>query len=516
MRINSRNNFIVIALSGLLGVLCLLATAAAQATAAPVAPLTIERLGGTPAQGAGRAEISAYLPAAKRAYVTNATDNTLDIWSLANPAAPVKVKSVDLSPWGGGPNSVAASEVAGGRIAVVVEAITKTDRGSLVLLDRNGKYINKATLGALPDMVAVNHDWQFVVANEGEPADDGSVDPEGSVSVVNLIGPNHMLVREAKFTGVNLPTGVRLFGPGATPAQDIEPEYVAVSPSGLTAKVTLQENNAIATVNLVTAKVTRVTALGFKDHSLPGNGFDSSDRDGKINIATRANVFGIYAPDAIAAYRLPGSLRTRYITANEGDSRAWDYFDEESRVKDLTLDPGAFTADDRKDPALGRLKVTKTLGDTDGDGDYDELYAFGGRSVSILGAGGSLSWDSGDALEQYTAANDPARFNIEGTLGAFDTRSDNKGPEPEGLAVGKVGGRTYAFVGTERQNVLFAFDLQADPGKAQIAGALNTLPADESPEGVVFIDASDSPTKKPLVLTTNEVSGSLGIYKVSR
>ncbi|MGB0888896.1 MAG: choice-of-anchor I family protein [Solirubrobacterales bacterium] len=516
MRINnistSLKGAFVAAFSATVCVFVLVATA----TAAPVQSLTIERIGGTPAAGETAAEISAYLPSAKRVYVTNSADNSVDIFSLANPASPVKVGAIDLSPYGAGPNSVAVSKLAGGRVAVAVEASPKTDPGKVVLFNRNGAYISQVTVGAQPDMIVNNHEIQFVVANEGEPADDGSIDPKGTISVINMIGPNWMFVRTAGFDHVNIPAGVRIFGPQADPSRNIEPEYVAISPTGLRAQVTLQEANAIATIDLLRAKVISVKPLGFKDYSLPANKLDASDRDGAVNIRNWDNLFGMYQPDAIAMYRLPGKLKPFYITANEGDARDWDYYSEEERVKDLPLDPVAFPAGTSGDSQLGRLNVTTSMGDTDNDGDFDELYTFGGRSVSVLDSRGSLQWDSGDALEQYAAATDPARFNIEGLQGGFDSRSDNKGPEPEGIATGKVGNRIYAFVGNERQNTIIALDLQAQPGKALIAGGLSTLPDDESPEGIEFIPASESPNRKPLLLSTNEVSGTLGVFSVKR
>lgn len=517
MRSNSRFNSSRRALLLAFATAASLLTLASAAAAAPVQPLTIERIGSTTGAGEGAAEISAYLPSAKRAYVTNAADNALDIFSLADPTNPVKLDSIDLSPYGGGPNSVSVSKIAGGRVAVAMEADPATDPGKLVLFDRNGDFITQATVGALPDMVANNNERQFVVANEGEPADDGSADPYGSISIVNLIGANRLLVRNVGFQGVAIPDGVRIFGPQTDPARNIEPEYVAISPTGLLAYVTLQEANAVAIVDLLLARVLAVKPLGFKDHSLPGNGLDASDKDNAINIANYNNLHGMYQPDAIAMYTLPGKLTPYYITANEGDARDWDYYSEESRVSGLTLDPTAFPDPTIKSNAkLGRLNVTKSMGDTDNDGDYDELYAFGGRGVSVLDWTGKMVWDSGDDFEQYAAVTDPARFNVEGLQGGFDTRSDNKGPEPEGVATGKVGKRAYAFVGNERQNTLLALDLQATPGQALIAGSLNTLPDEESPEGVVFIPANESPTGEPLVLTTNEVSGSLGIFSVKR
>jgi hypothetical protein len=198
-------------------------------------------------------------------------------------------------------------------------------------------------VGALPDMLVFTPDGKRVlVANEGEPNDAYDVDPEGSVSIIDL--PNDITkltqanVRTAtfdKFNDAELDPSIRIFGPGATVAQDLEPEYITVSKDSKTAWVALQENNAIAVLDIDSGEFTALRGLGFKDHRLPGNELDVSDRDKQINI-TNWPVFGIYQPDAIASYDYQG--RTYIVTANEGDARDYDGFSEEFRVKDLMLD----------------------------------------------------------------------------------------------------------------------------------------------------------------------------------
>ena len=226
---------------------------------------------------------------------------------------------------------------------------------------------------------------------------------------------------------------------------------------------------------------------------------------------------GIYQPDSIAAYELKGKVHL--VTANEGDARDYDGFSEEKRVKNLDLDPVAFPAGTKADAALGRLTVTTTLGDTDGDGLYEQLYAFGARSMSVLDAAANIIHDTGDELEQFTAADNPFTFNAnhtpedDGTF-PFDNRSDNKGPEPEGIDTGEIDGRPYAFLSNERQGGVFAFDMAAEPGEARIAGYVNTRPEDLGPEGLLFISAKDSPTRLPLLLSANEVSGTLSVIEV--
>jgi hypothetical protein len=257
-----------------------------------------------------------------------------------------------------------------------------------------------------------------------------------------------------------------------------------------------------------------VTTLALIDRP----GLDASDRDSRINIKPWP-VLGMYLPDAIGSYRVRG--RSYFVTANEGDTRQdWPGLAEEARVKDLKLDPIAFPtgATLRTDSNLGRLKVTSTMGDTDGDGDYDKLYAFGGRSFSIRdGATGALLFDSGSQLERIEALAFPDRFNAGHDDPAFDSRSDDKGPEPEALALGEIDGRTYAFIGNERIGGIAAYDI-TDPVAPVFMDYLNNRDfgnpetGDLGPEGMLFIAAHDSPTRRPLLVVTSEISGNISTY----
>lgn len=310
-----------------------------------------------------------------------------------------------------------------------------------------------------------------------------------------------------------LEAGIRIFGEirnprtgeflrYSRPSEDFEPEFVAVSEDSRTAYITMQENNAIAVIDLVQGQLIDLIPLGFKDHSVPGSGLDASDVDGGINIRPWP-VKGMYLPDAIATYETLG--RTFLVIANEGDSRDYDGFSEEARVRDLNLDPTAFpNAEELQMPGnLGRLKTTTTMGDLDGDGDYDEIYTFGARSFSILDEHGNIIWDSGDQFEQIIADLDPFHFNIS----PFDGRSDDKGPEPEGLALGTINGRKYAFIGLERQSAVMVYDITY-PYEPTFVRYIKNRSGDVSPEGLVFIDSELSPTGEPMLLVANEVSGS--------
>jgi hypothetical protein len=489
-----------------------------------------------------RTEIAAYDPASKRLFSINLNLRQLDVLDLSNLESQV-LSPVQTVPLGGKPNSVAVHD---GIVAVAIEGPQKTDPGTVKFFNTSGALLNTLTVGALPDMLVFspNGKW-LLVANEGEPSSYNnnpvpSVDPEGSVSIIDMTPDvtslTQLNVRTATFSPAipqENPASIRIYGPNATFAQDIEPEYITVSHDSKTAWVTLQENNAIGILDIPSATFTKIVGLGFKDHSLTGNKLDASDRDvpgssnnGIINIRNWP-VLGMYEPDAIASYRVKGE--TYLVTANEGDTR--DYppgFTEEARVGALTLDATAFAAQGypdvttgitglRNNDNLGRLTVTNANGakELDADTEFERLYVPGGRSFSIRRANGTLVYDSGDELEQRTAALLPDLFNSQGDIATFDTRSDNKGLEPEGVAIGKVSGRTYAFIGLERIGGMMVYDI-SKPTAPKFATYINTAPTDLAPEGLLFIKKKDSPNGKPLVVVSHEVSNTVTIFEIVR
>ncbi|MEA5499487.1 choice-of-anchor I family protein [Limnoraphis robusta Tam1] len=504
--------------------------------------------------------ISAFDPFSSNLFVTNRSAQSIDILSLSNPTNPFlvgQIKIPDLNPdlFGNVLHVRSFSYDTQSLFAVSVENVNRQDNGSLLFFNADGSLFNGSVenssvmAGPLPDMFSFTPDGtKLLVANEGEPNDEYTIDPEGSVSLIDLenlfagLAPTETKIgltdfnvggsKADKLTG----EGIRIFGPNATVAQDLEPEYITVSADGKKAWVTFQENNAIGLLDLETQEFTEIVGLGFKDHRLPGNALDPSDRDGGINIKNWP-VFGMYQPDEAAAYTAKG--KTYIVIANEGSGRAFDDgYSEEVRVEDLTLDPDAFPADIQDRDKLGRLTVTNQLGDTDGDGDFDELYVFGGRSFSILDENGKMIFDSGDQFEQITAKLFPEYFNADNSENNFDNRSDNKGPEPEGVTIGELFGRTYAFIGLERIGGIMTYDItdplnpffvsydnnrdfsvefdeneegDPDPTDEQLAAV-----GDLGPEGLLFIDAKNSPNGKTLLISTNEVSGTTTIYSVER
>lgn len=490
----------------------------------------------------GAAEISAYDAESQRLFVINANAATIDILDLSDPTLPVLIAEIDATIYGALANSVAVNN---GVVAVAIESETAQDPGVVIFLDADGNLLNTVTVGALPDMVTFTPDGQkLLVANEGEPNDDYTVDPEGSVSIIDLAnGVANATVSTAGFTQFNSQieqlraSGVRIFGPNATVAQDLEPEYIAVSSDSTKAWVSLQEANALGILDIQTGVVTAIVPLGFKDQNVAPNGLDASNDDDAINIANYP-VLGMYQPDAIAAFEIDGE--TYLISANEGDSRDYDGFSEEARIADLTLDATAFpnAAELQQDSVLGRLLVTTANGDADGDGDFEQLYSFGGRSFSIWDADGNLVFDSGSELERITAELLPEYFNSNNNDNdSFDSRSDDKGPEPEGVTVGKIGDRTYAFIGLERiggvivydvteptnpsyvqyvnnRDFSVAFDLDEDGDPAPTPEQVIAV-GDLAPEGLTFISVTDSPNAQSLLVVANEVSGSTTIYEVT-
>jgi hypothetical protein len=506
------------------------AQAGSAAGGAPPIGIALQHLSsiGTDASvGSTGAEIVSYDRKTRRAFAINSSDNDVAVIDLRDPSAPILVEKISMDAYGAGVNSIDSHD---GLVAVAVEASPKTDPGRVVFLDAKSLAVRGVvTVGALPDMLTFTDDgWRVLVANEGEPESylPGAVNPEGSVSIIDLSrGVTRAKVRTADFRAFSkdalLATGVRVFGPGATAAQDLEPEYITVK--GRTAWVTLQEANAVAVVDLPSATVTAIVPLGLKDHSVPGQGLDASDRDNAINIANWP-VSGMYQPDAIVSFRV-GPHRF-LVTANEGDSRDFQGFSEEVRLgsSSYVLDPTTFpnAAALRNNAALGRLTVTNASGDTDGDGDFDEIHVFGARSFSVWTERGELVWDSGDQSEQFFA--DPANgyssiFNTNHEELARDNRSDNKGPEPEGVAIGKVGGRTFAFIGLERIGGVMAYDV-TNPYAPEFAAYANTRSLTEQKgdlgaEGVAFVAAENSPIGKPLVLVGNEVSRTVSVFQVN-
>jgi len=486
--------------------------------------------------GTNSAEIVAFDPSVDRLYIANSIAGKLDIVNFANPAAPVAITSINLSNYGG-INSIVAYN---GIVACAIESVPAQNNGKVVFFDANGVYINQVEVGAMPDMITFNKTYtKILTANEGEPDATYTNDPVGSVSIIDLT-PGYASLTNANVTSVGFTAyngqevalraqGIRVFSTSATVAQDFEPEYLAISDDNTKAYVTLQENNALVTIDLATSAITSLTALGYSSYSAgSGNAMDASDQSGAVLITGNLPIKGAFMPDAMTFKTING--QGLLFTANEGDSREIASVIDANRISSATfnnvLDATAFPDQSilRNNKFLGRLSALKYSGDTDGDGDYDELHVMGGRSFSIWNPlTGALVYDSKDLIEQITANSSTfgAIFNASNTVGvpAQKNRSDDKGPEPEGVTVATINGSTYAFVALERIGgaMMFNVDVPTSPVFVGYANNRSTTVSgpDLGSEGIIFISAADSPNNKALLILANEVSSTLSIYQIN-
>lgn len=484
-------------------------------------------------QGTG-SEIVAFDSKTDKVFVSNLSAQTIDVLSISDGQL---LGSIDVSDLGADaePTSVAAHD---GIVAIAVNLYgVQPATGKVRFVSaKTLAVLSTVDVGYLPDSVVFTPDGkQVVVCNEGEPADDYLTDPQGSISVIRVGNGKNPVVRTAGFQAFDgnevalRNQGIRIFGPGSSASQDFEPEYATVSEDSKYAFATLQENNAVAKIDLKRARVVAVYPLGTKDHSIAGNGLDASDRDSAINIATYP-IRGMYLPDTIGSYEICG--KTFLITANEGDARDYDGFAEEVRLGSgsYLLDPTVFpnAAALKASAVLGRLNVTRANGDIDNDGDYDQIHSFGARSFSIWTTtplGLVQVYDSGDDFEQYLAANSPTFFNVSNDDNTLDSRSDNKGPEPEALAVGCDLGQTFGFIGLERQGGVMLYNV-SNPWTPKFIEYRNerdftqapTTPAalDSGPEGMAYIERGVAPFHRPALLVANEITGSTVCYEVRR
>jgi hypothetical protein len=472
-------------------------------------------------------EIVVHDPASQRLFTTSAVAGFLDIINFSNPTAPTVISSANMNPYGG----VTSVAVKNGIVAVASPNNDETLNGSVVFFDTNGTYLNQVTVGALPDMITFSPDGTKVMtANEGQPNSDYSIDPEGSVSVINIAGGIASLtqanVTTLLFTAYNsqeatlIASGVRKLKATSTMSQDFEPEYITISADSQKAWVTLQENNAIVEINLATTTIADIWALGTKDVSQPGNGMDISDNNGQVLIANWP-IQAFYIPDAVANYNVAG---TNYIvTANEGDEKEYTGFTERTTVgaSTYTLDATNFPNASvlKQSYNMGRFRVTNLNGNTDADAEFETINAVGTRSFSIFNTTTKqIVYDSGDAFERYTAANYPTIFNADHESNTPKGRSRAKGPEPEGVTVAQIGTETFAFVSLERVGGVMVYNI-TNPNNAVFVDYKNSrstsaFAGDHGPEGITYVSAANSPTGTPYILVANEISGTITIFEV--
>lgn len=446
-------------------------------------------------------------------------------------------------------------------LAVAMAATSVGEAGQIAFYNISGDtpvFIKNVTVGALPDMVAFSHDGaKVVVANEGEPNGDYSIDPEGTISIIDItngtIADNALSInfqdynnKQAELEAQGLvfanPTGRTINGNliNTTVAMDLEPEYVSISKDNKYAYVSIQENNGLAIINLEDNSL-ELKGLGFKDWS--NLQFDASDKDGGVNFKSYPGLYGMYQPDTIASFSWKGA--NFIVSANEGDAREY-FFDasdeadciakggldydakdgclayiDESRVEDLAL-AANFDYLNNDDNDIGRLKVTTVKGDKNNDGQYESLYAYGARSFTIWDSNGLVVFDSGDQIARVTASVHGNAFNNNEDENKGDTRSDDKGAEPEALTLGKVGDRLFAFVGLERMGTIMVFDI-TNPYDVKFQDYFYNrglepsadISGDLAPEGMTFVPAAQSATNEALLIVGNEISGSIAVWEIA-
>ncbi|MDT0595862.1 choice-of-anchor I family protein [Aestuariibacter sp. P117] len=561
--------------------------------------LSIEVVGrfATGIYGKSAAEIVQFHATSQSIFAVNAANNQIDVINLSSlptvaVANPLNDESLSSSAFTfpdtvdvtdnnssttinlGDANSIA---IFGDMLAIAVAADLKQDNGAVLFysldMQGQGSFVKGVEVGSLPDMVTFSPDGsKLLVANEGEPTSDYTNDPEGSISVISLnngvpddtashinftsdmtfssdlVDPEDFDTDEKRMQ-LLANDGVKFAGPaGNTVAKDLEPEYITVSADGSKAYVALQENNAIAIVDLDDMNV-EVRALGFKNWA--DYDIDFTNEDELPSFSRLPNVFGMYQPDSIASYSWNGA--SFILSANEGDSRDYDAYSEEIRVEDIidpdelnqTLSPALQDLYDATggDDGLGRLKITTALGDADNNGEYEALYAYGARSFSIWDQNINLVFDSGDDFGKISSAILGENFNSAHTENKGDNRSDDKGGEPEAIAVGDIEGRTYAFIASERSGDLFIYDV-TNPFQVAFVAHYNNRdfdvefeldddldnPCDTNegldctevpnagdlgPESITFIDSASSPNGNALIVIGNEVSGTVTVYQIT-
>ena len=432
-------------------------------------------------------------------------------------------------------------------LAAALQAQGSNDAGRVALFtcEEDGTLTLEALVetGAQPDMVTFARDSVVLTADEGEPREgygENIADPKGSVTVVDVEAQESTVVDFSAFDSQRdqLAEDGIVLKKGSAPSVDLEPEYIAVS--GGKAYVTLQENNAIAVLDIESQAFEGVYSAGFEDYSTTA--IDLDKKDDAYDPQTYESLLGIRMPDGIAAFTVEGT--TYLVTANEGDAREWGdedldtfYLSEDERdfgEEGVTSPTGAITAENSG--LEGKVVFFKT---EDFDGlDPEKDYVFGGRSFTVFQAtenGLEEVFTSGDDFEALTAQYVPEYFNASNDNAVLDDRSGKKGPEAESVTVGTVDGKTYAFVALERTGGVMVYDV-TDPEAITFVNYVNTRDfgttvegseeyedgeldkwvtgGDVAPEGLLFLDAASSPNGEPMLLAACEVSGTVAVYQL--
>ncbi|MFD0714582.1 choice-of-anchor I family protein [Paenibacillus sp. GCM10027626] len=481
---------------------------------------------GTTNEDGGVAEIVKFNKDNGKMYVVNGSGDppSLDIVPLATNGTVSKEKSVAVKTLSetdgfqfGDLTSVDINTVTK-RIAVAVQHADPVQNGRILLLDYDGNLLKSYEAGVQPDMILFTSDGRYLMtADEGEFRS-GTIDPKGTVTIVDTTTDevthvefdNPAVIDDlVHIRGAVDPATGLISGKGTKEeaVTDLEPEFIVLSADESKAYVALQENNAIAMIDIASKSVLSVKGLGYKDLSDPRNALDLV-KDGVIKLEN-VPFYGMYMPDGIASRKING---TQYLfTANEGDATDWPGRKNVTTVKKLksSLNPASKAAQFLQNTTVyDGVEVVSDMGN-------DDVYMFGGRSFSIWNADTMEQvYDSASDFEQITAERLPQYFNASHTNTTLDSRSPKKGPEPEYVALGEVGSKVFAFTGLERIGGVMTYDV-TDPEHPTFINYTNTrdftkgLETDTGPEGLEFIAASDNPTGRPLLLVANEVGGTV-------
>lgn len=492
--------------------------------------ITLDYIGSYDPSGANSStcEIVAHDPLSQRLFTISAATKKLEIINFSNPTSLSLINSIDMNSYGG----VTSVAVKNGLVAVASPNTNEQLNGSVVFFDTNGNFLKQVTVGALPDMITFTPDGNKVLtANEGQPSMDYSVDPEGSISIIDISGGIPALsqsnVSTLFFTSFNsiennlIASGIRKLKSSSTLSQDFEPEYITISSDSQKAWVTIQENNAIAEINLNTNTINDVWPLGTKDISILGNGMDISDNNNQILIANWP-IKAYYIPDAIANYHSNGI--NYIVTANEGDEKEYTGFNERTTIGAALLDSSNFPNATilKANNNAGRMRITNNNGNIDGDAALEELYCLGTRSFSIFNADTkTLIYDSGDDFERYTALTPSISnlFNADHSDNIKKGRSRAKGPEPEGITLAQLNNQTFAFITLERVGGVMVYDI-TNPNDVKFVDYKNSrnvsaYGGDNGPEGVLFIKSENTTTGKNYIAVANEISGTISLFEVN-
>jgi len=482
-----------------------------------------------PSATSSTCEIVVYDSASKQLFATSSIENRFDIINFANPISPVTSKSVSMTTYG----NITSIAVKNGILAVASPNPATELNGKVVFFNTNGDFIKEVTVGNLPDMITFTPDGKYVMtANEGQPTVNYSADPEGSVSIIDISGGVANLTQSNVTTllltqfnaqeSALIAAGVRKTQKTSTLSQDLEPEYITIGSDSKKAWVVCQENNAIVEIDLSTKTYSSIWALGTKDWTVSGNGFDASDNNQNI-LLSQWPVKSFYMPDGIASFKKDGI--NYIVTANEGDEKEYIGLIERATVGATTykLDSAKFphAAMLKLSHNLGRFRVSNLNGDTDGDGDFDEIFSVGTRSFSIFNADNrTVVYDSKDDFEQITSkdTNFAKVFNADNGVNGAKIRSRAKGPEPEGVVLATINNKMYSFIGLERTGGVMVYDITnpLTPKYVDYKNPRNqsSFSGDNGPEGIIFISNKQSPDGKHYIVVANENSGTLGIYEV--